>query len=294
MQYRRQRTIREPAEVRGIGFFTGDDVRLRFLPAGPDEGIAFQRMDCPGTPPIPAVVENTLPRHRRTAIGLGNTSVEMIEHVMAALAGLRIDNCLVQLDGPEPPGLDGSAQEYADRLREAGIVDQDAPRGVLMIRRPVEAAEQEGAGRIAAAPLPQLGLRLRYHLDYGPQSPIPPQTLTLDVTPTSFISVLAFARTFIEASEVEALRAQGYGSRTTARDLLVIGHEGVIDNELRAPDECVRHKLLDCLGDLALLGSDICGSFNAERSGHRLNHEIVRRLKAVHPESAPAPGREAA
>jgi UDP-3-O-acyl-N-acetylglucosamine deacetylase len=127
-------------------------------------------------------------------------------------------------------------------------------------------------------------LTICYALDYGPDSPITPQECRIRITPESFLKELAWSRTFVLEQEAHALRSQGYGKRTTARDLLIFGSQGVIDNELRAPNECARHKALDCLGDLALIGCDLHGTVEAYRSGHTLNAELVRRVKLAHAE----------
>jgi len=294
MPQRLQRTIRRSVEACGIGFLTGADISLRFLPAGPNHGITFQRTDCPDSKQIPALVEFTVPRQRRTAIEHQGVVVEMVEHVLAALAGLQIDNCLVQLNAPEPPGLDGSCRGFVDALLEAGIVEQNEPRDLLVIEHPVRAAAQQQRSEVLAGPLSQGVLTIGYQLEYGPHSPIPPQNLSVEITPETFAAELAFARTFVLETEAEALRAQGYGRRTTAKDLLVFGSDGPIDNQLRAADECVRHKILDFIGDLALIGCDVCGRFSAYRSGHQLNREIVRRLKQAHPNGTISSGRRAA
>jgi UDP-3-O-acyl N-acetylglucosamine deacetylase len=284
MAQRTQRTIERPVEVSGVGFLSGADIRLRFLPAPADRGITFVRTDRPEAVVVPARVEFTAPRARRTALEYRGVTIEMVEHVMAALAGLQIDNCQVELNAPEPPGCDGSSQAFADALLEAGSVDLGVPRELLVIQRDVSADSHEGAKAVSAFRTAKPGLVIGYDLDYGPDSPIPAQSFELEITPESFLKELAFARTFILESEANELRAQGYGKRTTARDLLIYGPQGVIDNELRAADECVRHKVLDCLGDLALIGCDVSGRLEAFRSGHRLNGEIVRRLQLAHQE----------
>jgi len=279
---RSQQTIARTAEVAGIGFLWGADVRLRFLPAEPDYGIRFQRSDLTGSLPIPALVEYTVPRSRRTVIEHGGASVEMIEHVMAALAGLQVDNCLVQVDGPEPPGCDGSSSYFAEAIAVAGIAPQGRPREVLCVQQKVQAVNDRDGSQVFAAPTTGEGLVLTYELDYGPNSPITPQQITFEITPELFLNELAFARTFVLEAEAEALKAQGYGERLTTDDLLIFSPTGPIDNELRAADECARHKMLDCIGDLALIGCDICGHVTAQRSGHLLNAEIVRQLQATH------------
>ena len=128
-------------------------------------------------------------------------------------------------------------------------------------------------------------LHISYSLDYGPHSPIIQQQYSFVVTPETFLAEIAFARTFLLEHEAQALRAQGYGKRTTAKDLLIFGPDGVIDNALRAPDECARHKILDCIGDLALVGCDLAGVVSARRSGHQLNAEFVRQAKLAHAET---------
>jgi UDP-3-O-[3-hydroxymyristoyl] N-acetylglucosamine deacetylase len=281
-----QRTIARPTEYHGFGFLTGADVALRFLPAEAGTGIQFQRMDLRGTKPIPATLAYVVPRQRRTAISNGEATVELIEHVMAALAGLQIDNCLVQLNAPECPGADGSSLNFVHVLLEAGIVELAARRDVLVVRQPVRIARDANGpeanhSEITAGPIFRRTLVISYELDYGPRSPIKPQLLTFEFSPEAFVTNLAFARTFVLDSEVAALKAQGYGSRVTEKDLLVFGPDGVIGNELRATDECVRHKVLDCIGDFALLGCDVHGHFRAYRSGHNQNHAICRQVLAT-------------
>lgn len=279
MPHRLQNTIRRECAVTGVGFFTGADVAVRFLPADEYAGVLFQRVDLPGEPTIPATIEHAVSRDRRTVLANGDATVELTEHVLAALAGLRIDNCVVQLNAPELPGCDGSAKAFVDALHEAGIVEQSAERPVVVVESEISTRAGNGSADIAIKPLARPSMSISYQLDYGFESPIPPQALALEITPRTFLDELAFARTFVLESEVEALRAAGYGERVTYNDLLVYGQHGVLNNRLRARDECVRHKLLDCIGDLALLGCDLHGHVAAYRSGHSLNRELVRRIR---------------
>lgn len=281
MSLRCQRTIARPAEVTGVGFLTGADLMLRFLPAEENFGVRFRRTDLADTSPIPARLDFVVPRQRRTAISLGGATVEMVEHAMAALAGLQIDNCLVELNGPEPPGGDGSSLHFLRALLEAGIVDQSAPQPLLAITEDAKVNGERDDSEIAATPLSRHTLAITYELDYGPRSPIRPQQLTVEFSPEIFVTNLAYARTFVLEAEAEALRQQGYGTRITEKDLLIFGPQGVIGNSLRAVDECVRHKILDCIGDFALLGCDVHGHFRAYRSGHALNHAICRQVAAT-------------
>ena len=273
---RPERTLARTAEVRGFGFFHGADVTLRFSPADPGTGVVFVRTDLPDRPAVAARLDNVVPSQRRTTIRQGAATVEMIEHVMAALAGLRIDNCIVQIDANECPGCDGSSRAFVEVLDRAGIVEQRRMRQTLILERSVSVVE--GDAILAAHPGVPGGLTLSYHLDYGRGSPISAQSHCLVLSPQTFRDELAASRTFLLESEANALRAAGIGARTTPADLLIFGPEGLIGNVLRYPDECVRHKMLDMVGDLALLGFDLHGFVVAHKSGHQTNHALSRRL----------------
>ncbi|WP_152052248.1 UDP-3-O-acyl-N-acetylglucosamine deacetylase [Tautonia marina] len=279
---RPQRTIARDAEVRGIGYLLGSDVTVRFRPADADSGIQFVRVDLPDRPSVPALATYVEPRERRTALRRGEAVVELVEHVMAALAGLQIDNCTVELDAPETPGMDGSSLAFARALATAGAIEQDRPRQVLVIDRPVSV--RDGKASVAAYPGEPDRLVLSYQLDYGNGSPIPAQAYFAEPSPERFLREIAPARTFLLAAEAEALRASGIGSRTSEADLLIFGSDGLIGNSLRFPDECARHKLLDVMGDLALIGKDLVGHVVAHRSGHSLNVELARALLAAEEE----------
>ena len=281
MTRRSERTLARCATVRGVSFLSGLDVTIRFRPAPAGSGLVFLRTDLPGCPEVPALVAHAVARARRTAIENGPARVEMVEHVLAALVGLRIDNCRIDIDGPETPGLDGSSLAYTTALAEAGIVEQGRPRPVLVIDRPITV--RDGEAWLAARPCPAdtlASLNLAYHLDYGANAPIPRQSFALDLSPASFRAELAPSRTFLLAAEADALRAAGIGRRTSETDLLVFGPHGPIHNVLRYPDECVRHKILDIVGDLALAGRDLIGQVEGHRSGHQLNATLVRALLA--------------
>jgi UDP-3-O-acyl N-acetylglucosamine deacetylase len=253
-------------------------VRLRFVPAPPSSGVVFVRRDLPGRPTISAHVSQVTGTQRRTTLGQPPVQVALVEHVLAALSGLRIDNCLVELDAPEPPGLDGSARGFAQALASVGAVVQPAHRSVWLVQTPIT-VRSGGATLTLHPPLDeQPSLTLSYFLDYGHLAPIGRQLCTCHLSPGRFLQELASARTFILESEAAELRRQGLGARTTTADLLVFGLGGVIDNVLRWANEPARHKVLDMIGDLSLLGADLCGHLIAYRSGHPLNVELVRVL----------------
>jgi UDP-3-O-acyl N-acetylglucosamine deacetylase len=279
---RNQHTIAAPATVEGFGYWEGRDVRLEFRPAEPHTGIVFVRRDLAGRPRIAAHVANRAEIPRRTTLRVGDACVEMIEHVMAALAGLEIDNCEVWTDQAEMPGCDGSSEPFVRALDAVGIVSQDAARARRVLSAPTRLGDAECW--VEARPSRDGAAVLRYQLDYGGQGAIGRQTFELALTPESFRREVAPCRTFMLKAEADWMLSQGLGRRVTGRDLLVFGDQGPIDNTLRFPDECVRHKLLDLIGDLALAGCDWTGRFNAYRSGHRLNADLVRTLLAQNEE----------
>ena len=275
--FRYQRTIAHPVETQGVGFLTGAMVRMRFLPAPPGAGIRFVRVDLRNRPEIPACVEEVTGTERRTTLGSPPAQVSMVEHVLASLAGLRIDNCEIEVNAPEPPGLDGSSRKFVEALQDAGCVLQSEQRAIWSVDEPIQV--KSGGATLTLHSPENDELKISFLLDYGPHSPIVPQRHTEIVSPETFASELAPCRTFLLEHEALALRRQGFGLRTTAADLLVFGEHGPIDNTLRFANEPARHKILDIIGDLSLLGHDVHGHVVAHRSGHPLNIELARALR---------------
>jgi len=275
---RNQRTIAASGAVEGMGYWSGRDVRVEFRPAEARTGIVFVRRDLPRSPRIVATIASRVETPRRTVLRQGEAAVEMVEHILAALAGLAIDNCEVWVDQPEMPGCDGSALPFVTVLERAGIVEQPCPRPAFAPERPLRLGDADtwielrpgGSGKTV----------IRYDLDYGGGNPIGRQSLEVLLSPRLFPWNLAPSRTFMLEREAAALHDRGLGLRTTFLDLLVFDAAGPIGNQLRFPDECVRHKILDLVGDLALAGCDLVGRFTAYRSGHRLNGEMVRAIVA--------------
>ena len=276
LSHRAQRTLGRSTEVIGYGMLSGRRIRARFVPAAASTGVVFVRSDVAGQPRIPAHISQVTGTARRTTLGRDRVSVTLVEHVLAALAGLRIDNCLVELDGPEPPGLDGSAAAFVTALQEAGIETQAAVRSVWQVSEPVT-VRSPGAVLTLHPPC-QAGLHLSYFLDYGPYSPLGRQVHTQELLPSAFVRELAPCRTFVLESEAAELRQAGLGRHLTERDLLVFGRQGPIGNTLRFANEPARHKVLDMVGDLSLVGVDLCGHLVAYRSGHPLNVELAQLL----------------
>lgn len=276
---RRQRTLAEPAEVQGAGMVTGGKIKLKFSPAQPDFGVAFLRTDLPNAELIPAHVDSVTGTARRTTLGTGQNSVTLVEHVLAALAGMRVDNCLIELDGPEPPGLDGSAEGYVEALLSAGTMLQAPRRQRLAVQEAITVSQ--GNSTLSIFPREGDDLLISYVLDYGPQSSITPQCLTQLINPDRFPHELSRCRTFVLEQEAVELQKAGVGRHLKASEILVFGARGLIDNRLRFSDEPARHKILDLVGDLALCGFDLVGHVVAYRSGHPLNVDLARALTRV-------------
>lgn len=273
---RRQRTLARPAAVTGFGYFSGQDVRVEFWPAGEDTGITFVRHDIGSAARVPAHAALRVDMPRRTTLELNGIRVEMVEHVLAALAGMRVDNCEVWVDAAEMPGCDGSSWAFVEALEAAGFVEQCRPVQQLVVERAVRVVGDQCW--IEAQPPRTAGMSVSFDLDFSGEAAVGRQSFAMDVTPDSFRRELAACRTFISQEIAEAMRAQGLGQRVTPRDLLVFGPNGPIDNELRFADECVRHKLLDVIGDLALTGCEVVGHIVAYRCGHKLHAELAKRL----------------
>jgi UDP-3-O-[3-hydroxymyristoyl] N-acetylglucosamine deacetylase/3-hydroxyacyl-[acyl-carrier-protein] dehydratase len=275
---RNQRTLREPVEITGVGLHTGQPCTLRIRPAEPDTGVVFVRSDLKGSPRIPASIDNVSPEARRTALENDGGNVHTVEHFLAALAGLRVDNLEIEVLGPEIPGADGSARPFFEALRGAGVVDQKASRKDFTLDEPVAVAE--GDATLVAMPCPDR-LSLAYTLDYGRQAGMPPQFFSVDdLTEDFFAREIAPARTFCLASEVEELRGRGLGKGATPENTVVLGDAAAM-NGLRFRDEPARHKLLDLVGDLFLLGVDLKAQIVATKTGHRANAALVQKLRKL-------------
>ena len=273
---RAQRTLANATSVSGFGYWSGKDVTVEFRPAEAGTGVTFVRTDLDRPRRIAADVRNRIETPRRTTLADDGSQVEMVEHILAALFGLQIDNCEVWVDTGEMPGCDGSSLPFVTALKEAGIVSQGQARRRLIVTDITRVGDDDCW--VEARPLKSDTLALKYKLDYGPNNAIGRQVLEVSLSPKTFTSELASARTFVLQEEADWLRQRGLGTRVTNQDLLVFGEEGPIDNPLRFENECVRHKTLDLVGDLALGGCDLVGQIIAHKSGHRLNADLIKML----------------
>lgn len=272
-----QKTIAREVSLAGPGLFSGIPATLTFAPADADAGITFVREQDEKTATIAAHVSNVLKRPRRTCLKNGTLFVETVEHCLAALTGMGVDNAIVKLAGGiagEIPGGDGSSNPFVEMVQNAGVVDQTEERHPLIIKKPIQVSN--GDASIAALPGPEDRLEIIY--EYQGPAPVGRQIASFTLGSDDFASQLAPARTFVFEKEALELRNRGLGKHLTTRDLVVIGENGPIDNQFRFPDECARHKALDILGDLSLVGRPLRGRIIAHKSGHELNHQLARRL----------------
>jgi UDP-3-O-[3-hydroxymyristoyl] N-acetylglucosamine deacetylase/3-hydroxyacyl-[acyl-carrier-protein] dehydratase len=282
---RPQRTIAQSAQLSGVGIHTGEAGTVTFLPAPEHHGIVFVRADLPGRPKVTVRPENATydPKAgRRTILTENGVQIHTMEHVLATVTGLGIDNLVIEttaMEIIEPE--DGSALAFAQKLQGAKIIDQKATRRHLKITKPVTL--REGAIELAAVPSDRF--RITFTIDYDHQA-VGAQTITFDVEEDAFVREIAPARTFVLQRDVEMLQAQGLIKGGTLSNAVVIGDKGVVnDGGLRFPNEFVRHKVLDLLGDLTLLGAPIQGHVLAFRSGHSTHVEFVKKLAREIPRS---------
>jgi len=271
-----QRTIQDESKLVGKGLFGGEEARVIFRPAPEDTGVVFVRTDVAGAVRIPALAPNVAERSRRTSIKKGEVSIETVEHCMAAVSALEIDNLLIEVEGAELPAPDCSSLDYFKALKRAGIVEQQNPRRDLVIRKPISVSS--GDSTIYALPHADGGLNVTYDLDYSGHTGIGRQIFSYRLTTESFETNMAPARTFLLEVEARQLHARGVGAHISPKDLLVINSDGPIKNSYRFPNECVRHKIVDLIGDLALVGRPIIGRVVAYKSGHALNQQLARKL----------------
>ena len=275
----RQTTIRREMPSRGLGLHTGKPARMTLRPAPADTGIVFRRVDLPGAPRVSARYDRVTDTRLGTTLrGAAGATARTVEHLMAALWGCGIDNLLIDLDGPETPAMDGSAEPFAFLIECAGVAALDSPRQKIRVLRPVSVSD--GAARMALFPDDGASLHCEIAFDHpaiGAQ--------TFHFAPvngafrTDFLERIARARTFGFESDVSKLHAAGMALGGSLKNSIVVGERGVLNEEgLRFPDEFVRHKVLDCLGDLYLAGARIVARVEAARPGHALNNRLLRAL----------------
>jgi len=270
-----QRTVAREASLEGIGVHGGESSRLTLKPAAPDTGLRFRRTDLPDAPEIPADLRHVVATELGTTLGAGEARVLTVEHLLAALAAHGIDNAVLDLTGPEPPIRDGSFQEYFTLLEQAGRVEQDSPARTIRVHEPVVVREDGGETYVAT---PLEGYRISATIDFEHPA-IRRQFGSFDLSDDGFLKEIAPARTFGFKADVEDLRARGMARGSSLENTVVLDAEGVVNGPLRFPDEFLRHKVGDMVGDLKLLGARFQGHIVAERPSHRGNVALARALE---------------
>jgi UDP-3-O-[3-hydroxymyristoyl] N-acetylglucosamine deacetylase len=273
-----QKTIAEKATCTGVGLHSGAAAQLSLYPTRPGVGITFVRTDLPGAPEIPARRAALTSTRLATTLGRGVATVGTVEHLLAAVVALGVDNLRVEVDGPEIPVMDGSAQPFVALLREAGIFDQHVARREIRVRKPISVRDGDRVIRVS----PAARLSVSYFVEY-PHIAIGKQRIdALAIDGASFEREIARARTFGFLHEVEALWRGGLARGGNLDNTVVLDERRVLNQAgLRFPDEFVRHKVLDLLGDLALLGMPLLGHVEVERGGHALHQQLVERILAT-------------
>lgn len=267
-----QRTLAQEARFSGVGLHTGASVRAKILPAPPDAGIVFRRTDLDVD--IPAGVGNVVETSYATVLASGAARLSTVEHFLSALCGMQVDNALIEVDGPEMPILDGSSLEIARAIEGAGFLEQSSHRRFVDVDLPRKL--HRNGSMVALAP--SADLEILVTIDF-PAAAIGKQWLRFTLSPEKYLSEIAPARTFVLRHQVEALRAAGLARGGSLENAIVV-EEGIVHNPggLRFPDEFVRHKVLDFLGDIALVGRPVRGFFLAVRPGHTINRDLVELL----------------
>ncbi|MCX5859343.1 MAG: UDP-3-O-acyl-N-acetylglucosamine deacetylase [Proteobacteria bacterium] len=275
----RERTIAKPVSVSGIGLHSGAKTFLTLKPAPPGSGITFFRPDLDPSLPIPARIDYVGDNRFATTLRRGEAEVATVEHLLAAVYSLEVDNLEAWLEGPEVPSGDGSAQIFVDLITAAGLKVQERDRSIFSIPYPLEAVNPEA--RITAGPEPGNGLSLEFRIAY-PRLQVPEQTFHLRLSPELFRREIASARTYGFLEDLSGLKAEGKGKGGSLENAILISDGKVVNPEgLRFPEELVRHKILDLIGDLALLGRRVSGRVAAQYSGHCLNHQLVREISKI-------------
>ncbi|MCF8112843.1 MAG: UDP-3-O-acyl-N-acetylglucosamine deacetylase [Desulfotignum sp.] len=270
----RQRTLAQNVALSGTGVHSGKKNNIMVKPAMENHGIKFRRVDLPGTQDIPALFKRVVDTSLATVLGINGAIVSTIEHLMASFAGLGIDNALVEMDEYEMPIMDGSAKDFTRAFTAAGILTQDLPKHFIIVKKPVRVQDQDKFVEVLPAPC----FKITCSIDFD-HCLIGKQTLTFDRAKNNFEKEISHARTFGFIQDLEILKKFSLGRGGSLDNAIVIDKDRILNSEgLRYPDEFVRHKLLDSLGDFSLLGMPIQGHIVTHKSGHTLNHRFIQKM----------------
>jgi UDP-3-O-[3-hydroxymyristoyl] N-acetylglucosamine deacetylase len=274
----KQRTLKNLVRTVGIGLHSGTKVQLVLRPAAADTGLVFRRTDLNPPVEIKAAPEAVIDTQMATTLGRDGVRIATVEHLASALAGLGIDNCYIDVDAAEIPIMDGSAASFVFLIQSAGVVELNAPKRFVRVLKPVEIREGDKWAKLE----PHYGYKLSFSIQFNhPAIDATDQVVEVDFARDAYVSAVARARTFGFVNEVEALRAAGLGLGGNFENVIVMDEYRVLNTDgLRSSDEIAKHKILDAIGDLCMLGQPLMAAFSAHKSGHALNNRLVRALMA--------------
>lgn len=273
--YRKQRTLQKPVTMSGIGVHTGQEVTMTFVPATEGTGIVFRRTDLPNQPLIPACIDSVCDTARSTTIGVGNVKVHTVEHVLAAIHAFEIDNLYIEVSNLEPPIGNGSSDTFVEMIQKAGILEQNNKKPIVKIQEPIYWSE----GEIHLVALPYDGYRISYTLNYSETTILRAQFHSTLVNSDNFTKDIAPCRTFSRYEEISYLMDKGLIKGGSLNNAVIIKGDVVFSkNGLFFPDEMARHKVLDLIGDLSLIGIPFHAHIMAIRSGHASNYQLAKKM----------------
>ena len=273
-----QRTLKNSIRATGVGLHTGTKIFMTLRPAEPDTGIVFRRVDLPGSPEVRAIAQNVGETRLGTTLVNGDTKVSTVEHLLSAFAGLGIDNVIVEVSAPEVPIMDGSAGPFVFLLQSAGIAEQSVPKRFVRVKKSIEVRDGDKWARFD----PYDGFKVNFEIEFNhPVFQRHSQKSSMDFSTTTYLKEVSRARTFGFMRDLETMRAHNLALGGNLDNAIVLDESKVLNEDgLRSEDEFVKHKILDAIGDLYLLGHSLIGEFSGFKSGHGLNNLLLRSLLA--------------
>ena len=272
----KQRTLRNSIKAVGIGLHTGKNINMELIPSEANSGINFIRTDVDENLVIPAIAENVGDTSLSTALVKDDVKISTIEHLLSAIAGLGVDNCLIKVDGPEVPIMDGSSSPFVFLIQSAGLEEQDALKKFIKVKKEVTVTRDDAYATIK--PFDGFKVSFKVSFDHPVHKRLPSESI-IDFSTTSFVKEVCRARTFGSMSEAELLRSRNLALGASESNAIIFGEDEILNDEgLRFNDEIVKHKMLDAIGDLYLLGGNLIGEFSGYKSGHELNNKLLRKI----------------
>jgi UDP-3-O-[3-hydroxymyristoyl] N-acetylglucosamine deacetylase len=272
----KQRTLRNPIKAEGIGLHSGQNITMELIPAEINSGIRFIRTDIDESVHIPAIAENVGDTSLSTALIMDDIKISTIEHLMSAIAGLGVDNCIIKVDGPEVPIMDGSSSPFVFLIQAAGLQEQEALKHFIKVKKEITVSRDDAYATIK--PFDGFKVSFKVNFDHPVHQKLPAESI-IDFSSTSFVKEVCRARTFGAMKDKELLQSKNLALGASVSNAIVFSEDDIMNEEgLRFNDEIVKHKMLDAIGDLYLLGGNLIGEFSGYKSGHALNNQLLRKI----------------